>query len=197
MKTLMVGILGLALLLASGCGVKKDYVNQSIADSEAKMNDKVSALQNDVTANQDQLQKLQALSQELSKKTDMALNKAAGFENYQQIWDGVINFDFDSYDITSAAEGILMDACEKLEQNPGAVIEIGGHTDKTGSSKYNYMLGRMRAESAKRFLSERCGVSMYRMFEVSYGKDKPVAMSDEMNAASKNRRVTLKIWGPM
>jgi len=32
---------------------------------------------------------------------------------------------------------------------------------------------------------------------VSYGKDKPVAMSDEMNAASKNRRVTLKIWGPM
>jgi len=197
MKTLMIAILGLTLLVASGCGVKKDYVNQEIADSESRMADKMTTLQSDVKANQDQLAKLQALSQELSKKTDMALNKAAGFENYQQIWSGEINFDFDKYDITSNAEVTLMDACEQLEKNPGAVIEIGGHTDKTGPAKYNIMLGQMRADAAKRYLVERCGVSLYRLFEVSYGEDKPVAMADEMNAASKNRRVTLKIWGPM
>jgi len=197
MKTLMVLILGLTLLTASGCGVKKSYVDQSIADSEGRTNAKVATLQSDVKANQDQIAKMQALSAELSKKTDMALNKAAGFENFQPIWDGVINFDFNAFAISSNAELVLMEACEKLEQNPGAILEIGGHTDKTGSANYNVMLGQMRADAARRFLVERCGVSLYRMFDISYGKDKPIAMSDEMNAASKNRRVTLKIWGPM
>lgn len=196
MKTLMVTVLGLGLLLAAGCGVNKDYVQEQLAESEARQNEQISSLQSEVQANDEQLQKLQSLSQELSKKADMAINKAAGFENYQVIWEGVINFDFDSYEITSAAEQTLLDACQAMEQNPQSVAEIAGHTDKTGSAKYNLMLGQLRSASAKQFLVERCGLSLYRLFEVSHGENKPVAMADEMNANSRNRRVTIKVWGP-
>ena len=197
MKTVAVAVLSLAVMLMAGCGVNKDFVQQQVADSEARTNEKVASLQSEVQANDEQIQKLQGLSQELSKKTDMAINKAAGFENYQVLWEGVVTFDFDSHAINGTAEEILLEACDKLEQNRGAVVEIAGHTDKTGSAKYNLMLGQMRADAAKLFLVERCGLSLYRAFIVSHGENKPVAAADEMGASSKNRRVTLKIWGPM
>ncbi|HQL23504.1 MAG TPA: OmpA family protein, partial [candidate division Zixibacteria bacterium] len=84
---------------------------------------------------------------------------------------------------------------EKMEQNPGSVATIAGHTDQTGSARYNMQLGQMRAEATKLFLADRCGAQPYRMFIISYGKSKPAAMGDERNAASKNRRVQVTIWG--
>ena len=197
MKTLMVTVLGLGLLLGAGCGASKDYVQQQVSESESRMNDQMSDVQSDVAANEQQIQKLQSLSEELSNKADMAINKAAGFENYQVIWEGVINFEFDQYEITSTGEQTLLDACEKMEQVPSSVVEIAGHTDRTGSNRYNVMLGEMRANAAKRFFADRCGVSLYRLHLVSFGEQKPKAMPDQQGAASTNRRVELKIWGPM
>ncbi len=196
MKTLMVTVLGLGLLLAAGCGVNKDYVQEQVSESEARMTEQMGQLESDVNANEEQIAQLQSLSQELSKKTDMAINQAKGFENYQIIWEGTINFAFDQFEITATAEEILLEACEKMEQTPSSVVEIAGHTDRTGSARYNVLLGEMRANAAKRFLSDRCGMSLYRLFIVSHGENKPAAMSDEREAASKNRRVSLTIWGP-
>jgi OOP family OmpA-OmpF porin len=72
-----------------------------------------------------------------------------------------------------------------------------GYTDQTGSSTYNFLLGRERAESVKRFLINNYGVALYRMFISSEGKLKPVALPDEKDANSKNRRVVLKLWGQL
>ena len=125
----------------------------------------------------------------------MAVNMAKGFEDYQTLWTGVINFAFDSYDINGEAEQILMECGDKMNEHPEAVVEIAGYTDATGTAKYNMMLGELRAESAKRFLTDRYGVSLYRMFTVSYGKTKPAVQSMEKQSAAKNRRVTLTVWG--
>ncbi len=192
------GIVAIALaVITAGCGVNKDYVQEQISQSEARMNSKIAAVQNKSDANAKDIAQLQSLAKQLSEKTDMALNEAKGFENYQIIWSGVVNFDFDSYDINNAAIDILNEAGQKLEEHPEAVVEIAGHTDRTGSAKYNLMLGEKRANAVKRYLADRFGISLYRLFIVSYGEEKPVAMPDERNAASKNRRVTIKIWGRM
>lgn len=196
MKILTVLML-IVMLLAVGCGVNKDYVAQQIEASEARTATQLDALTDKTDGNASEIAKLQSLSAQLSEKTDLAINKAKGFENYQILWQGEINFDFDSYDVNAAAEAILNEAGQKLEQNPGSLIEIVGHTDKTGNAKYNLMLGEQRAASAKRFLSERFGISLYRLFIVSYGEDKPIAMADESNANSKNRRVNLTVWGEL
>ncbi len=189
-------VLLLAALLVAGCGASKDYVNQQISDAEARMNSKVDAAQSKADANATDIAKLQSLAQQLQDSVHLAINKAAGFENYQVIWSGEIHFAFDSYAIDQVASKTLDEAGDKLEANPGSIIEIAGHTDRTGSSDYNYKLGQERSNSAKRYLAERFGVAMYRMFTISYGKDKPVALPDEQKAASKNRRVMLTIWGP-
>jgi peptidoglycan-associated lipoprotein len=185
----------LLILLVAGCGVNKQFVEEQISSSESRTSAQVATLKDKTDANAAEVAKLRTLAGELSTKTDLALNQAKGFENYQIIWSGVINFDFDSWNVTATGEQILGEAGVKMEQYPHSLIEIEGHTDGTGSSKYNMMLGEQRANAAKGFLAERFGISLYRMFIISFGKTKPASMSDEREAASKNRRVTLKVWG--
>lgn len=182
-------------LLVAGCGVNKAFVEEQIVQSEGRTAAQIATVRDKTDGNAAEVAKLKTLASELSTKTDMAINQAKGFENYQIIWSGVINFDFDSWDVTATAEQILTEAGQKLEQHGGSLLEIEGHTDGTGSARYNLMLGEKRADAAMRFLAERFGISLYRMFVMSYGKTKPVSMPDERGAASKNRRVTLKIWG--
>jgi len=191
----LVGLL-LALLMM-GCGVNKEYVAQQIQDSEGRTNSQISSLIDKTNSNAEQISKLQSLSAQLAEKADLAINKAAGFETYQVLWSGEITYNFDSYEINPTAEEILLEACEKMGQYPGSLIEIAGHTDRTGNAKYNLMLGEKRARSAKRYMADHCGISLYRLFVVSFGETKPKAMPDEQQASSKNRRVTLNIWGQM
>ena len=186
----------LPLLLLVGCGVNKDYVQEQIAASEARTKSELSAVSSKLDQTEKEVQQLRSLAQQLENRTVEALNKAAGFENYQIIWSGEVNFDFDSYEINPSAEDILNEAGQKLEAVPGALVEIIGHTDQTGPSSYNLLLGEKRANAVKRFLADRFGISLYRMFILSYGESKPKALPDERQANSKNRRVEIRIWGP-
>jgi outer membrane protein OmpA-like peptidoglycan-associated protein len=195
MKT--ISIIALLLIAVAGCGVKKDFVAQQIADSESRTNAKIGGLDEKSGITAAELARLQQLTTELGKKTDMALNKAAGFENYQVIWSGEINFSFDSWEIDNVAEQILNEAGQKMQAVPNSLLEVAGHTDATGPKQYNFTLGERRAEAAKLFLTDHFGISLYRMYTISYGKSKPIAMPDQRQAGSKNRRVTLKLWGPM
>ena len=197
MKFFTTLILAGLMLLSIGCGASKDYVAEQIIASEARTSSEMAALRDKTDGNAAEVARLLSLSDELSAKTDMAINKAKGFENYQILWQADINFDFDSYDINANAEQLLIEAGEKLEQVSGSIIEIAGHTDLTGSNKYNFMLGEQRAKSARRYLSDRFGISLYRMFTVSFGKNKPIATPGENQSAGMNRRVSLTVWGAL
>ena len=196
MKILVVGLLALVMFVG-GCGVNKDYVAEQIQASEARTNAQLASVTEKADANATDVAKLQALAKELGEKTDMAINKAAGFENYQILWTGEVNFAFDSYELDDIAASIINEAGTKLEQVPGSVLEIVGHTDATGTAKYNIKMGRERADAVKRYLADNFGISLYRMFVLSYGESKPKATAGEQQAASKNRRATLTIWGTM
>lgn len=180
--------------LVSGCA-SKGYVEEQIRASESRTSAQLTDVSGRSSTLEADVEELKALSRELSGKTDMAINQAKGFENYQIIWQGEVNFDFDSYDIRPVAEQTLMEAGQKLEQSPKSLVELIGHTDLTGTNKYNLMLGERRAESVRRFLADRFGVSLYRMFTLSYGKEKPLQLPDQANSSAKNRRVTIRVWG--
>ena len=193
----MILALAVLLLTVAGCGVNKDYVAGQIADSETKMATQMKAIEDKTDSNAAELTRLRSLATELEQKTDMAINEAKGFEDYQIIWQGEINFDFDSYEIDDVAAQILQEAGNKMTGYPKSLLEIAGHTDASGSSKYNLLLGEKRANSAKRYLADNFGISLYRMFVISYGEGKPIAMPDEKYASSKNRRVALTVWGSL
>jgi len=179
--------------LTFGCGASKDYVDQQLKASDERHKVELAAVEQKTAA---EIAKLQSLSDELSRKTDMAISDAKGFEDYTVIWSGEINFAFDSDDISASAAQTLTEAAEKMASAPRSLMEIAGHTDQAGSSKYNAQLGERRANSSKKYLAESGGIALYRLFILSYGESKPLLTGDRKNASAKNRRVTLKVWGP-
>ncbi len=193
-KAIIAVMLCVALI---GCGASKKFVNEEVANSEKRVNSRVDELSGKTDNNTADITKLQSLSDELSKKTDMALNKAAGFEDYQVVWEGNLQFGFDKADLDDAARQILETGADKMGENTQSLIEIAGHCDQVGPASYNYTLGERRADAAKRYLAEKRNIPLFRMFLVSYGKDQPLAMADTRGANAKNRRVTLQVWAPV
>lgn len=98
-----------------------------------------------------------------------------------------IYFDYDRYDITPEAAGVLDTKAAYLKANPGLRVLIEGHTDERGSNEYNLALGERRAQSAKKYLAN-AGVAGGRLDTVSYGEERPADPGHDEAAWAKNRR---------
>jgi len=73
---------------------------------------------------------------------------------------------------------------------PSLRVEVGGHTDSTGSAKKNLTLSQRRAESAMKYLVSK-GLDANRLVAKGYGPDKPIADNKTKEGRAQNRRVEL------
>ena len=64
---------------------------------------------------------------------------------------------------------------------------IEGHADERGTREYNIALGARRAQSVRSYLASR-GIDASRMRTISYGKERPVAVCNDISCWSQNRR---------
>jgi peptidoglycan-associated lipoprotein len=107
-----------------------------------------------------------------------------------------IFFDTDSSSIRADAQQTLAKQAQWLNQYPNYRITVEGHADERGTREYNLALGARRAESTRDYLASQ-GVAPNRMRTISYGKEKPVAVCDDISCWSQNRRaVTALAGGP-
>ena len=65
---------------------------------------------------------------------------------------------------------------------------VEGHADERGTREYNIALGARRAQTVRDYLASR-GVQVSRMRTISYGKERPVAVCNDISCWSQNRRV--------
>jgi len=79
-----------------------------------------------------------------------------------------------------------------LKDNPRVKVEIGGHTDSTGSAKANQTLSEKRAQSAKKYIQDKFNVPDDRMMVKGYGSQKPIADNNTNEGRAKNRRVEIR-----
>ncbi len=96
-------------------------------------------------------------------------------------------FAFDKYNLNDAAQATLQRQAAWLNTHPGTQIAIEGHCDERGTREYNLGLGDRRANSVKEYLAS-LGVDAGRIETISYGKERPVALSHNESAWSQNRR---------
>lgn len=75
-----------------------------------------------------------------------------------------------------------------MKANPRMKIEIGGHTDSSGTGDHNKMLSEKRAQAVYMYLATH-GINKNRIVTNGYGYSKP--MSSFSN--EKNRRVEITI----
>ena len=106
--------------------------------------------------------------------------------------ENMVNFGFDSSDLTSAAKANLDKLAQVLKNNMGTNINIYGHTDSKGTDAYNLSLSERRAAAVKNYLVSQ-GVSAGRMFTMGVGEKEPVASNDTDAGRAENRRVEFAI----
>lgn len=102
----------------------------------------------------------------------------------------VIYFDYDSSDILDKYRGIIEAHAAYLASQPGASVDLEGHTDERGSREYNLALGERRALAVDRMMV-LLGASDSQIRTVSYGEERPAAEGDDESAWRLNRRVEI------
>jgi peptidoglycan-associated lipoprotein len=103
-------------------------------------------------------------------------------------------FETDSTDLTTAAQATLDRQAEWLNRYGHYSFAIEGHADERGTREYNFALGARRAEVTKNYLVSR-GVAASRIRTVSFGKERPVAVCDDISCWSQNRRAVTLLAG--
>ncbi len=96
-------------------------------------------------------------------------------------------FDTDSSELSATARATLDKQAMWLNQNRRYNFIIEGHADERGTREYNIALGARRATTTRDYLVSR-GVAANRMRTISYGKERPVAVCNDISCWSQNRR---------
>lgn len=98
-----------------------------------------------------------------------------------------IFFDVDSSSVRGDAQQTLSKQAQWLNRYSNYRITIEGHADERGTREYNLALGARRAAATRDYLIGQ-GVASNRLKTVSYGKERPVAVCDDISCWSQNRR---------
>ena len=97
-------------------------------------------------------------------------------------------FDTDSTELTAQSRATLDKQAQWLTQySQYGQFTIEGHADERGTREYNIALGARRAQTVRDYLASR-GIQTARMRTISYGKERPVAVCNDISCWSQNRR---------
>lgn len=105
-----------------------------------------------------------------------------------------VYFSSDSSELNPDSIAILDDQARWLARYAQHTIVIEGHADERGTREYNLALGARRAQSVAHYLVSR-GISEARIRTLSYGKERPVAVCDDISCWSQNRRAQTVLNG--
>jgi peptidoglycan-associated lipoprotein len=126
-----------------------------------------------------------------NKNLGMDANASAATPGSQQ--DFVVNvgdrvfFESDQTDLSPQAVATLDKQIQWLQTYPRYQFTIEGHADERGTREYNIALGARRAQSVKAYMTAH-GIDQSRMRTISYGKERPVAVCNDISCWSQNRR---------
>jgi peptidoglycan-associated lipoprotein len=115
-------------------------------------------------------------------------------EDFKSGTRDLVYFSSDSADLTPEAQQTLADQARWLQQYPQHQVLIEGHADERGTREYNLALGARRAQSVRSYLASQ-NVPHGRMRTISYGKERPVAVCDDISCWSQNRRAQTVLGG--
>lgn len=195
-----VSIVSLAGFL--GACATNSAVDKRIEASQAETNKRIETVGSQVEDLQTRQKQTDVRLDQLSQESREALKRAQeagvlakGKVVFEQAFsEDRVKFGSDKYELDKGAQTALSDFAGKVKAlKDQYFVEIQGHTDDTGSSRYNDELGQRRADSVRRYLSREHGVALNRMSTISYGDTLPVAPNKTKAGRSQNRRVVLVV----
>jgi len=104
------------------------------------------------------------------------------------------HFDTDDHVVRDKGEvHSLMQMAAYLKQHPNVYLLIEGNCDERQTASYNLALGMRRANYVRSFLVKH-GADLNRIYTVSRGKERPVALGHTPEDWKANRRAEFKLY---
>jgi len=131
-----------------------------------------------------------------NRQNEMGAGAGSAAPGSQQ--DFVVNvgdrvfFENDSAELTPQSVGTLEKQAQWLQIYNQYTFTIEGHADERGTREYNIALGARRASVVVNYLISK-GVNAGRITSKSFGKERPVAICDDISCWSQNRRAVTVI----
>lgn len=188
-------------LLLGGCATNK-AVDERIAQLEGRTTQKIESIETQIedvqekqSATNQRLDQVSREAQDALKRAQEAGVLAKGQIVFEQAFtDDAIKFKLGSSEVTSEATAALDTLATRIKDlNKVVFIEIQGHTDSTGSTRYNEELGFDRAEAVRRYLNRQHNLPLARMSTISYGETMPSVENNSRANRMQNRRVVVVV----
>lgn len=113
-------------------------------------------------------------------------------QQFNEELGNVVYFTTDSTELNADSASLIAKQAQWLLAHPSYKILVEGHADERGTREYNFALGLRRALSVADAL-KKDGVQKQNIRVVSYGKERPVLLCDNISCWSKNRRAVIVI----
>ena len=175
---------------------KVDDLDSRTTQSVNGLKTDVSSVRTDVSSVKTEVSSVNTKAETTSRDLSALDQKFQKRNNYAVATQKAILFKFDSANLTDDSKAPLDEIATAVMENPDAIVVLEGHTDATGDRNYNIRLGERRIEAVRRYLAVDKGVPVYKIEEISFGADKPIAPNDSKEGREQNRAVTLSILVP-
>jgi peptidoglycan-associated lipoprotein len=106
----------------------------------------------------------------------------------------LVYFSTDSVELSVESQQTLVNQAKWLKQYSEHPVMIEGHADERGTREYNIALGAKRAQAVRNFLVQQ-GINPARIRTASFGKERPVAVCNDISCWSQNRRAQTVVNG--
>ncbi|MFQ5802646.1 MAG: OmpA family protein [Candidatus Methylomirabilales bacterium] len=190
------------VLFASGC-TTYDYIKRELGIRDRMIAQEAETRQQQVDGINTRLGEVGQQAARANEKTDEAMARILDVENkishnssyvVQEV--RVVYFDFGKADLKDASIISLIEVGRLLQEDPGTLVELQGHTDSVGPGQYNLQLSRERAAAVVRYLVLKLGIGTHRISGVGFGEEMPAADNDSRAGQAQNRRVVVRVLAP-
>ena len=138
------------------------------------------------------------IGRKMDRQAEDIKNTVVGAKVYR-VGEGIIVefndkvlFGFDKSDLNEGSKASIDKLVVILDKYPDTNIEIQGHTDNSGTDKYNMNLSKRRASAVSYYLMQK-SISSRRLTTKGYGESAPNYSNDTEDGRSQNRRVEFLI----
>jgi len=141
-----------------------------------------------------QMDELATIAAEARNEVRVANERISSLDDYDVQDSATVNFSVNSAVLSPEAKRQLDTLAQKALAAKAYMVEVGGHTDSTGSEARNLTLSRQRAEAVIQYLAITHKIPVRRFLTpMGYGKTDAVADNKTNAGRAQNRRVEVKV----
>lgn len=175
---------------------KVSGVDTKVSALDTRTTEGFNSLKGDVQNADQHASQAQSAADQASSNVNSLDQKFQNRNNFNVSDEKSIQFKVNSATLDKQYMDTLDEIANSVMQNPDAIVVLEGRTDSTGSKDYNLKLGERRVEAVRHYLVVEKSVPVYRIHDISFGAEKPVAENNTREGREKNRAVVMTVMVP-